>query len=59
MSELQEHHICPKFSFKLDKTLPETQQVLKTSFGDSAKSGYSEDSVENYEHSGWCSTGGT
>jgi len=31
--------------------LPETQQVLKTSFGDNAKSGYSEISVENCEQS--------
>jgi len=46
----------PKFSFRLDKTLPETQQLLKISFGDSAKSDYSEVSVENCEHSGWSST---
>jgi len=56
MAELYEHNICPKVSFKLDETLSETQQVLKTYFGDNAESGYSEVSVENCEHSGWSST---
>jgi hypothetical protein len=38
MADLKEKLICAKFCFKLGKTASQTHDILKTAFGDNARS---------------------